>query len=175
MNRLRQMEPRFAQKAAELTSKLHLLDRLPLVLTHIDFAEVNIMVDPSDGHLTGVLDFDGARVEAFGMCLFGVYESFFGEMQDGRWSFFDQPVIQDSQEPGNPPRTVRETLQAAFWDTLWDAMPPGMTRQDLEESVTVALEVGIINRYFNKNGDIDPDDKNDLRSVNWASGLLLDR
>lgn len=67
MNRLRQMEPRFAQKAAELTPKLHLLDRLPLVLTHIDFAEVNLMVDPSDGHLTGVLDFDGARVEAFAM------------------------------------------------------------------------------------------------------------
>lgn len=172
MNRLRQMEPRFAQKAAELSSKLHLLDRLPLVLTHIDFAEVNIMVDPSDGHLTGVLDFDGARVEAFGMCLFGVYEGFFGEMRDARWRFFDQPAIQDSQEPGNPPRSVRETLQATFWDTLWDAMPPGMTRQDLEESVMVALEVGIINRYF---AVIDPEDENDLRSVNWATGLLLDR
>jgi len=60
MNRLRQIEPRFAQKAVELTSKLHLLDRLPLVLTHIEFAEVNLMVDPSGGHLTDVLDFDGA-------------------------------------------------------------------------------------------------------------------
>jgi hypothetical protein len=31
----------------------------------------------------------------------------------------------------------------------------------------VALEVGIINRYFDKDGDIDPEDENDLRSVNW--------
>lgn len=170
MNQLRQIEPRFAQKAAELISKLHLLDRLPLVLTHIDFAEVNLMVDPSDGHLTGVLDFDGARVEAFGMCLFGVYEGFFGEMRDAKWRFFDQPAI-----PGNSPRSVRETLQTTFWDTLWDAMPPGMTRQDLEEPVMVALEVGIINRYFDKDGDIDTEDENDLRSVNWATGLLLDR
>lgn len=107
MNRLRQIEPRFAQKAAKPTSKLHLLDRLPLVLTHIDFAQVNLMVDPSDGYLTGVVDFDGARVEAFGICLFGVYEGFFRELRGARWRFLDQPAFQDSQEPGNPPRNVR--------------------------------------------------------------------
>jgi len=54
-------------------------------------------------------------------------------------------------------------------------MPPGMTRQDLEEPVMVASDVGIINRYFDKDGDIDTEDKHDLRSVNLATGLLLDR
>lgn len=54
-------------------------------------------------------------------------------------------------------------------------MPPGMTRQDFEEPMVVALEIGIINRYFDKDGDIDPEDEKDLRSVNWATGLLLDR
>lgn len=133
------------------------------------------MVDPSDGHLTGVHDFDGARVEAFGMCLLGVYEGFLGEMRDARWRFFDQPAIQDSQEPRNSPPSVRKTLQATSWDTLWDAMPPGMTRQDLQEPVMVGLDVGIINRYFDKDDDIDPENENDLRSVNWATGLLLGR
>lgn len=32
-----------------------------------------------------------------------------------------------------------------------------------------------MNRYFDKDGDIDPEGRNDLRSVNWATGLLLDR
>lgn len=54
-------------------------------------------------------------------------------------------------------------------------MPPGMTGQNLEELAMVALEVGIINRYFDKDGAIDTEDENDLRSVNWATGLLLDR
>ncbi|RMZ79656.1 hypothetical protein DV738_g3153, partial [Chaetothyriales sp. CBS 135597] len=178
MESLRQLDPRFAHKAAELSSKLQLLDKLPLVLTHIDFAEVNLMVDPPTGHLTGVLDFDGARIEAFGMCIFGVYEGFFGEMRDAKWRFFDQPAPPDQQDggqvPDDPPRSVRETLCTAFWDMLWDAVPSWMNRQELEDAVTVSLELGIINRYFDKDGDIDPENEDDLRSVNWAAGLLFD-
>lgn len=179
MTKLYQIEPRFAEKAAELSSKLHLLNKLPLVLTHIDFAEVNLMVDPPTGHLTGVLDFDGARIETFGMCIFGVYEGFFGEMRDAKWRFFDEPVPQELQQGApnlhKPPQSVREALYTAFWGTLWNNVPSSMERQDLEDAITIALDLGIINRYFDEDDDIDPEDEDDLRSVNWATGLLLDR
>lgn len=32
------------------------------------------------GHVTGVIDFDDAQTEAFGMFIFGGYEGFFGVM-----------------------------------------------------------------------------------------------
>lgn len=170
MDRLRLMEPRFAQKATELTSKIHLLEKLPLILTHLDFAEVKIMVDPQTGHVTGILDFDGARVEPFGMCIFGVYEGFFGEMRDSKWKFFDQPASRDA-----PCQSVREILEKAFWDTLWNAVPSWMDRLELKEPVTIALEMGIVNRYLDWDGDMDPENESHMRAVSWAAGLLLDR
>jgi len=88
---LREIEPRFANKAFYLLEKVSLLDKLPPVLTHHDFAEVNIMAD-LQGHVTGVINFDDAQTEAFGMCIFGVYESVFGVMRDQRWGFFGQPA-----------------------------------------------------------------------------------
>jgi Phosphotransferase enzyme family len=169
------MESRFAQRALDLLPKLHLLEKLPPVLTHLDFAEVNIMVDRDTGHLTGVLDFDGARTEAFGMCIFGGYEGFFGVMRDARWSFFDQPLRRDHPKPDPRLPTVRQVLEAAFWDTLWNSVPPWMERSELEEPVSVALDLEVSNRYFDKDSDVDPEDEDGMRAVNWATGLLLDR
>lgn len=76
-----------------LQPSLHLLERLPAVLTHHDFSQINILVDDS-GHLTGVIDFDEAGIEAFGMCIWGLYECFFGMMEDGKWSFYDTIAAQ---------------------------------------------------------------------------------
>ncbi len=36
-----------------------------------------------DGALTRGFDWDGAEIEAFGVGMFGLYESFFGEMDNG--------------------------------------------------------------------------------------------
>lgn len=47
------------------------------------------MVD-SQVYVTGAVDFDDTQTEAFGICIFGVYESFFGVMKDQKWSFFDE-------------------------------------------------------------------------------------
>lgn len=168
---LDKIESRFARKAEELIPKLHLLEKLPPVLTHIDLAEVNLLVDPDSGHLKGVLDFEGARVEAFGLCVFGIYEGFLGVMKEDKWSFFDQPA------PAVGGRTVRQVLEQEFWNMLWNAVPSWMQKSQYEEAVAVAvaLDTGIINRYFDWEGDVDAGNEYHMRSVNWAAGLLLDR
>lgn len=40
---LKRFEPRFIKKASLLLEKVHLLDQLPPVLSHADFAEINII------------------------------------------------------------------------------------------------------------------------------------
>lgn len=167
---LKRIEPRFIEKARSLLPRIPLLDRLPPVLSHADFAEINFMVN-SKGNLTGVIDFEDAQTEAFGMCIFGVYESFFGEMRDQKWKFFDQPA---GDGPGNSVRTVLETM---FWDTLWEALPPDMSRQILEEAVMVALDIGIVNRYFDYGllERVDLENESERNSLEFARGIWLDR
>ncbi|KAI9814159.1 MAG: hypothetical protein M1832_005970 [Thelocarpon impressellum] len=163
-------DPRFKVKALHLLDKIHLLDKLPPVLSHADFAEVNILVN-AHGNVTGVIDFEDAQTEAFGMCIFGVYEGFFGEMRHQKWSFFDMPA------GGRSGKSVRQVLEAAFWDTLWDALPPEMRRQDLEEAVMVAVDIGIVNRYFVRGllEGVDLGSNDHRMSLEFARGLLLDR
>lgn len=45
---------------------------LPLVLTHRDFGDTNILVDPETCHLLGVIDWAEARLEPFGVNLHAV-------------------------------------------------------------------------------------------------------
>lgn len=167
---LKRLEPRFLEKARYLSDKIPLLDKLPPVLSHRDFTELNILVN-TKGNVTGVIDFAGAQTEAFGMCIYGVYEGFFGEMRYGKWRFFDQPA---GDGLGNSVRTV---LENAFWDTLWDALPPEMSRADFEEAVMVALDVGIMNRYFARGllERVDLDSEEHRNSLEFARGMWLDR
>jgi hypothetical protein len=48
---LKRLEPRFINKATLLFEKIALLDTLPPVLSHADFAEINILVN-SQGNVT---------------------------------------------------------------------------------------------------------------------------
>ncbi len=105
---LKRFEPRFIKKAISLLEKIPLLDKLPPVLSHADFAEINILVN-SQGNLRGVIDFEDAKTEAFGMCIFGIYEGFFGVMKDQKWSFFDQDARDGSG------KSVKNVLETAFW------------------------------------------------------------
>ena len=167
---VRKVEPRFKMKAALLLEKLGSLRVLPLVLSHGDFVEINIMVD-GHGHVTGVIDFEDAGTEVLGMNLFGVYESFFGHMNQQVWTFFDQPAGDGSG------RSVRMVLETAFWDTFWESLPAHMTRSSLEEAMMVALEIGMINRYFVRGllETLDLESQDHRISLAFARGLLLDR
>jgi hypothetical protein len=137
-----------------LQERVHLVQLLPAVLTHHDFSEVNILVD-DNGDVTGVIDFDVAGIEAFGMRIWGVYECFLGSMNDGKWSFHDQEAA------GYPGQTVCGVLEMSFWDSLWANVSQELKekRAELEAAVRVALSIGIINRYFVR-GMMDSIDEN---------------
>lgn len=154
---LRSLAPEVANLVRRLQTQVHLLDRLPKVLTHHDFAQVNILVNDF-GNVTGVLDFDEAGVEAFGMCIWGLYECFFGSMEDGKWAFYEQAPL----------------LENAFWDTLWANTPAKVNKKEAETAVKVALSIGAINRYFvdGMMDDIDVSMKIHRLSLEYAKGIL---
>ncbi|KAF1952623.1 hypothetical protein CC80DRAFT_495152 [Byssothecium circinans] len=164
-----QAAPEIAEIVTRLLEKVHLLDLLPAVLTHHDFSEVNILVNDT-GDVTGVIDFDGAGIEAFGMCIWGVYECFLGSMNDGKWSFHDQAAA------GYPGQTVRGVLETAFWDSLWSSVSQELKekREELEAAVRVALSIGTINRYFIRGmmDKIDESIKVHRLSLEYARGIL---
>ena len=164
---LQAQAPEITDIVSRLWGKVDLLDRLPAVLTHHDFSEVNILVDEA-GNATGVIDFDVAGIEAFGMCIWGIYECFLGSMEEGTWSFHNQ------EADGYHGQTIRQVLEAAFWDSLWSSVSPELQHRDLEAAVKVALSIGIINRYFIRGmmDEIDMTNNTHRLSLEYAKGIL---
>lgn len=155
---LRIYAPELLEIVRQLQPQVHLLENLPRVLTHRDFSQLNILVNDA-GNITGVVDFGGAGVEAFGMCIWGLYECFFGSMEAGKWSFYsDMPVLAD-----------------AFWESLWANTPPGLKRgEESEAAVKVSLCIGVLNRYFVRGmvDEIDLSKRDHCLSLEYAKGIL---
>jgi len=156
--------PEVVEKIRSVYTQLDLLNQLPAVLTHHDLTQLNIFVNEA-GAVTGIVDFDKAEYEALGMCIFGLYECFVGSMENRIFSFHNFPAKDGSG------KTVRQVLESAFWDTFWAKLPAGLERKKLEAPMRVAIDVGIINRYFhpsfvNTTGE---------RALSYADGILLGR
>lgn len=151
----------------DLQKSLYRLDQLPLVLTHADLGEINIFVD-EHGHVTGVIDFESATVEAFGVSMWGIWECFLGQMNKGKFSFFDQ-VTADTDG-----HTVREVLEETFWDALRASLPSTPNIVDMNPSVRTALAVGVIGRYFVSGllEHIDLERAHHARSLDYARRIL---
>ena len=129
--------------------------------------------------MTGVIDYDAAGIEAFGMYIWGLYECFFGSMEDGRWFFYDMLAEETAEEEGashGGQRTVRQVLEDTFWESMWASTPPSLLgrREDVEQAVKVSLSVGIINRYFIQGmmDEIDLSKSVHRRSLEYARGIL---
>ncbi|KAM0433867.1 hypothetical protein ACHAPT_003810 [Fusarium lateritium] len=60
----------------------------PVVLTHSDLNETNILVDPDSGEITGVVDWPGTSIQPFGFALYAL-ENALGSMTSGGWKWFD--------------------------------------------------------------------------------------
>jgi hypothetical protein len=69
------------------------------------------------------------KPKQFGFCIFGIYESFLGHMKDSKWISFDQQADDGSG------RSVKDVLESAFWDTLWESLPPTMTKREYQEAI----------------------------------------
>lgn len=74
---------------------------LPFVLSHQDLCEMNILIDPETGRITGIIDWAEARISPFGFSLWG-FENILGYMNSEGWHYYDN----------------RHELQRIFWETF---------------------------------------------------------
>ncbi|GAM82700.1 hypothetical protein ANO11243_006830 [Dothideomycetidae sp. 11243] len=130
------LAPELVRIAKRTKPYLHLLDTLPLVLSHADLSALNVFVSG----LSGVIDWEHASVEAFGMTLCSVYEMFLSQRVGNKIIFHGELVSEY--------RTVKEVLEEAFWNELWacvsDVLDPGVSGP----AVRTAMIVGAFTRFM---------------------------
>ncbi|KAL8725170.1 MAG: hypothetical protein Q9166_007524 [cf. Caloplaca sp. 2 TL-2023] len=104
----------------------------PQVLTHGDLCPMNVLVSPTTGHITGIIDWAEAEVLPFGFALYGL-ENILGYMGPGGWKYFD----------------IREELEQRFWSYFWDCLADA--KRPIEDSrrntVIIARQIGILLQY----------------------------
>ena len=70
---LTKVAPEVVEVVRDAREHVHLLGTLPAVLTHSDLSAVNLFLN-EDGSLSGVIDWDNACIEAFGMSIWSLYD-----------------------------------------------------------------------------------------------------
>lgn len=100
----------------------------PMVLNHGDLCGMNFLVDPSTGHLTGVIDWAEAQICPFGMSLWGL-ENILGTMDSTGWHYHPD----------------HEALRVIFWKHFEEAVG-GVSKSD-KTTIQVARMAGLFLRY----------------------------
>lgn len=98
-----------------------------MVLTHSDLNEMNILVDPCSGKITGVVDWPGASIQPFGFTLYAL-ENALGSMGSNGWRWFDDV----------------DNLRGAFWRAFREQTGLSEPQTRL---VKLAAKAGILIRY----------------------------
>ena len=104
--------------------------QVPWVLTHSDLSNMNLLVDPDSGHLTGVVDWADASIEPFGIALWGL-ESVLGSSGPDGWLYFENDTSRSR-------KLFRKTFLTAIGSAISDE-----TRGAIDEVRTL----GILLRY----------------------------
>jgi Ser/Thr protein kinase RdoA (MazF antagonist) len=99
----------------------------PLVLTHSDLNDVNIVVDKESGHVTGVVDWANATIQPFGFTLYAL-DNALGSMGHCGWQYFPNADI----------------LRDEFWKAFEQLAGP--TKFELS-IIRVARKAGLLFRY----------------------------
>ncbi|PSN75100.1 hypothetical protein BS50DRAFT_671344 [Corynespora cassiicola Philippines] len=125
------LPPRFCPLVHETLHNLPLLfsSSYPSVLTHADFSETNILIDPATGHLTGVIDWAEASILPFGCASWGM-KNLLGFMHRGDWQYFSQGA----------------ELEELFWYTFERTVDSEIANGN-RESIRTAGVVGILLRF----------------------------
>lgn len=120
---------RFLPAVIEVQAALPALlnESYPAVLTHSDLNEMNILVDPSTGEVTGVVDWAGASILPFGFTLYAL-ENALGSMDANGWKWFDNA----------------NDLRGAFWKAFMKQTGPSEPQMEL---IKLAAKAGILIRY----------------------------
>lgn len=120
------LPPRFLPAVRNVLRKLHRIEALPWVLTHGDIVAANIMVHPSSGRLTGLVDWAEAEWLPFGTCLYGL-EEILGEMTTNGFQY-----DRESEE-----------LRALFWAEL-ERLVSALEQKSVLEAVRLARDLGVL-------------------------------
>ncbi|KID82012.1 Protein kinase-like domain protein [Metarhizium guizhouense ARSEF 977] len=102
--------------------------KYPLVLTHGDLNEMNILVDPGSGNITGIVDWAEASILPFGFTLFAL-DNALGSMHASGWKYFDNS----------------DYLRREFWGIFRDLVG-GLSDSEME-LIRVARMAGTFIRY----------------------------
>ena len=116
-----------------------MIDLVPWVLTHQDLSNMNILVDPDSGHITGVVDWADATIEPFGMALWGL-ESVLGCSGADGWSYFGSDPSY-SHFGCDPSRS-----RALFWKTFWREIECTIS-DECRYAVNEVRILGVLLRY----------------------------
>lgn len=120
---------RFQQAITEAQAALPLLldGHYPLVPTHGDLNEMNILVNPDSGEITGVVDWSDASIQPFGFTLYAL-ENVLGSMGSGGWRWLENA----------------NDLRNSFWTTFREQT--GLS-EDQTSLIKIAGKAGILIRY----------------------------
>ncbi|KAH6842323.1 hypothetical protein B0I37DRAFT_392933 [Chaetomium sp. MPI-CAGE-AT-0009] len=115
--------------------------RVPLVLTHGDLCEMNLLVDPLSGELTGVIDWAKARVLPFGFALYGL-ENLSGYMDSGGWHYYDNAEQLRRLFWGRFRKETGDRISEAAFRMIWTTRMAGLFyRYGLVHDGTAVLDV----------------------------------
>lgn len=98
-----------------------------MVLTHADLNEMNILINPNSGDITGIVDWSSASIQPFGFALY-VLENALGTMNNEGWKWHDNAA----------------DLRVTFWRAFREQT--GLRESQLK-LIQLAGKAGILIRY----------------------------
>ncbi|KAI0407512.1 hypothetical protein F4802DRAFT_605639 [Xylaria palmicola] len=121
---------RFKPYIAEIQGILPMLrsGEHPVVLTHGDLNEMNVLVDPINGEITGVVDWAEASFQPFGFALYAL-DNALGSMGPDGWKYFDNA----------------DYLRCEFWGAF-SKLVGGLSESTMQ-SIRLARVAGLLIRY----------------------------
>ncbi|QKX58933.1 uncharacterized protein TRUGW13939_06061 [Talaromyces rugulosus] len=125
-----QLPPRFTSVISNISKELDAIfvPSYPLVLSHGDLCEMNIMVDSEAGGITGIIDWAEAKVLPFGMSLWGVL-NMFGFMNCQGWHYHENS----------------SRLESLFWEVF--NRNAGEISPNEKRAIKIAERAGLVLRY----------------------------
>jgi hypothetical protein len=117
---------RFQSAARRIIRELRYIEALPWVLTHGDIVAGNVMVEPSSGHLVGLVDWAEAEYLPFGVSFYGL-EEFLGETSPTGFQYY-----RDASD-----------LRSVFWAELKKQIPE-LGQREILKAVELARDLGVL-------------------------------
>lgn len=99
-----------------------------MTLNHGDLSGLNIFVDPSTGHITGIIDWSEATISPFGISLWGL-ENLLGLMDSLGWHYYPNC----------------DALRDLFWQTF-ELAAGGLSAKE-KRVIQIARMAGLFLRY----------------------------